>query len=81
MSTGPVEQKVKAGAGVAAVGGLIVWLLKEYAFGGADVPEPVVAFVFVAVPAAASLVGGYLAKHTFRNDPDARNAQERPPTA
>ena len=80
MSSGPVETKVKAGAGAAVVGGLIVWTLKEYVFGG-EVPEPVVAFIFLAVPAVASFFGGYVARHTFRHDPDAINTQERPPTA
>lgn len=78
MSTGPVEAKVKWGGAGAAVGGVVVWVLETYVFHGV-VPVPVQAFVDLAVPALLALVGGYVARHTFRNDPDAVNAQERPP--
>jgi hypothetical protein len=78
MSTGPVEAKVKWGGAGAAVGGLVVWALETYVFHG-SVPVPVQAFIDLAVPAGLAWVLGYAAKHTFRDDPDARNAQERPP--
>lgn len=63
----PVEAKVKAATGAAAVAGLLVWLLEEYVFGAAA-PEAVEAAVDVLVPAAAALVAGWLARHTPRID-------------
>lgn len=80
MSSGPVEAKVKRGGAGAALGGLIVWGLETYAFHD-TVPVPVQACIDLAVPAALAWVLAYFAKHTFRDDPDARNAQERPPMA
>lgn len=79
MSTGPVEAKVKMATFGAATAGLIVWVAETYWFKGA-VPVPVQAFIDLAVPAALAFVFGYAAKHTFRRDPDAVNAQEHPPT-
>lgn len=79
MSTGPVESKVKAASGAAVVGGLIVWALEQYVFGG-DVPDPVEAVIYLAVPAITAFLGGFMARHTFRNDPDAVNAQAGPPS-
>lgn len=78
MSKGPVEAKVKWGGVGAAVGGVIVWALETYTFHG-NVPVPVQALIDLAVPAGLAWLLGYSAKHTFRDDPDARNAQERPP--
>lgn len=78
MSTGPVETKVKSAAGWAAVTGFAVWVLETYVF-HATVPAPVQALIDVAVPGLGALLGGYLAKHTYRNDPDARAANGLPP--
>lgn len=71
MSTGPVEAKVKNATGWAAVTGFIIWVLETYAFPGL-VPVPVQGFVDVLIPAVGAFVGGYLASHTPRDDPDAR---------
>lgn len=73
MSTGPMETKVKSAAGWAAVTGFVIWALETYVFSGL-VPVPVQGFLDVVIPALGALIGGYVAKHTFRNDADARTA-------
>lgn len=69
----PVERKVQAataGAGVgAALAGAILWGLDEAFWNGAAVPEvpaPITALVFVAVPAVLAYASGWYAKHTPR---------------
>lgn len=64
---GPVEKKVRAGTVGAGVGAFVVWLLAEYVFGH-EVPEPVVALVYVVVPGIVAFVSGYIAQHTPRPD-------------
>lgn len=78
MSTGPVESKVKAAAFGAALAGLGVWVLETYAFKG-SVPIPVQAVIDIAIPAIVAFAAGFVAKHTFRNDPDAVASAEAPP--
>ena len=71
MSTGPIETKVTSATFGAAIAGVAVWALQTYVF-ESDVPLPVQALIGIAVPAVAAFVAGYSAKHTTRNDPDAR---------
>lgn len=66
-----IETKVKAATGAAAVAGFLIWLLGAYVFNG-EVPQPVVILITVAAPAAFAFAGGYLARHTPRNDTEAR---------
>ena len=61
----PVERKVQASTGAAAVSGLILWSLGHWVFKG-DVPDVVASWVYVLVPAAVTFAAGYLAKHTSR---------------
>ena len=79
MSTGPVEQKVKAATGGSALGvalaGLILWLLDDYAFKTSAVPDALVVAVWTVVPIGLTFVGGFLARHTPRHDPDAVAAE------
>lgn len=77
MSTGPVEAKVKAATGWAAATGFAVWLLSTYVFHGV-VPAAVLDLLQVLVPAIGALLGGYLTRHTPRNDPDALAAYPPP---
>lgn len=73
---GPVETKVKAGAGGASAGATLAlladWLLDRYVFHGAGVPAPVEGVVLLAVTtglaAAGSWLAGYNARHTSRPD-------------
>ena len=62
---GPVERKVQAGTGAAAVSGLALWALGHYVLKG-DVPDVVASWVYVLVPALLTFAAGYLAKHTAR---------------
>ena len=63
--TAPVEAKVKASTAAAATSGLVLWCLGTYVFKGA-VPDAVVSWVYVAIPALITFVAGYLAKHEDR---------------
>lgn len=60
----PVETKVQASTGAAAVSGLALWALGHYVFKGSGVPDVVASWVYVLVPAATTLAAGYLARHT-----------------
>ena len=80
MSTGPIETKVKSAAGWAAATGFAVWILETYVFHGV-VPIPVQGVLDIIIPGLGALIGGYFAKHTFRNDPDARKANGLDPNA
>ena len=60
-----IETKVQAGTGAAAVSGLALWALGTYVFRG-GVPDVIVSWVYVLVPAALTFAAGYLAKHTPR---------------
>lgn len=76
-STTSVEHKVTAstfgaGAGL-TIAAFINWALAEYVFHG-DVPEPVQAFVLLAVTSGGAFLLGYSAPHT------ARPARPAPPT-
>jgi hypothetical protein len=61
----PVERKVQASATVAAVSGMVLWVLGRYLFKG-DVPDVIASWVYVAVPGVMAFAAGYLAKHTDR---------------
>jgi len=60
-----VEAKVQASTAAAAVSGLALWALGTYVFKG-GVPDVVVSWVYVAIPAALAFGAGYLARHTAR---------------
>jgi hypothetical protein len=60
----PVETKVQASTGAAAVSGLALFLLGRYVFRDSGVPDVVASWVYVLVPGAITFVAGYLAKHT-----------------
>jgi hypothetical protein len=62
---GPVERKVQASTGAAAVSGLALWALGHYVF-KAGVPDVVASWIYVLVPAAVTFTAGYLARHTNR---------------
>ena len=61
----PVETKVQAATGAAAVSGLALWALGHYVF-KTGVPDVVASWIYVLVPAAITFAAGYLAKHTDR---------------
>jgi hypothetical protein len=61
----PVERKVTASTGAAAVSGLVLFVLGRYVFKG-DVPDVVASWVYVAVPAVVTFAAGYLARHSPR---------------
>jgi hypothetical protein len=63
-----IERKVQASTGAAAVSGLILWALGTYVFKG-DVPDVVVSWTYVLVPAAITFLAGYIARHTYRPPP------------
>jgi hypothetical protein len=65
---GPVETKVQASTGAAAVSGLALWALGAYVFKG-GVPDVVVSWVYVLVPGALAFAAGYLARHSPRPSP------------
>ncbi len=65
---GPVEAKVQASTWAAAVSGLALWALGTYVFKG-SVPDVVVSWTYVIVPAALTFGAGYLAKHAPRPGP------------
>jgi Kef-type K+ transport system membrane component KefB len=62
-----IEKKVTYGAGAGAVAGLVVWALMSFvpAF-HTGVPEPVVAFIPVALAWAGHVTAAWLAPHTHR---------------
>lgn len=64
----PVETKVKASTSVAAVSGLVLWILGKYAFKG-EVPDVVASWVYFLVPGLLTFAAGYFAKHTPRQYP------------
>jgi hypothetical protein len=61
----PVERKVTASTGAAAVSGLVLFMLGRYVFKGA-VPDVVASWIYVLVPSAVTFTAGYLARHTPR---------------
>lgn len=61
-----VERKVAASTFAAASTGLVLWVLATYVF-GAEVPEPVAAFVAAVVPAVVTFIAGYAVRHTDRD--------------
>lgn len=61
----PVETKVTASAGAAAVSGLALWSLGHWVF-KSGVPDAVASWVYVIVPGLVTFGAGYLAKHTDR---------------
>lgn len=65
--SGPVERKVTASSYTAAASGLVLWTLGTYVFKG-EVPDVIVSWVYVLVPALATFTAGYLTKHTIRLD-------------
>jgi hypothetical protein len=60
----PVETKVQASTGAAAVSGLALFLLGRYVFRDSGVPDVVASWVYVLVPGLLAFAAGYLAKHT-----------------
>jgi len=62
---GPVERKVQASTGAAAVSGLALWALGHYVF-KTGVPDVVASWIYVLVPGALTFGAGYLARHTNR---------------
>lgn len=83
--TGPVESKVKASTAGSTVGivvsGFLLWLLDTYVWETESIPDPVIGLVGL-VPVALTFLGGYLAKHTPRNDLQARGLTDpdQPPS-
>jgi hypothetical protein len=65
---GPVEKKVQASTGAAAVSGLALWALGHYVFKD-GVPDVVASWIYVLVPSVLTFAAGYLAKHTPRPAP------------
>ena len=61
----PVEKKVTASTGAAAVSGLALWALGHWVFKG-SVPDVVASWVYVLVPALITFAAGYKAPHTHR---------------
>jgi hypothetical protein len=61
----PVERKVQASTGAAAVSGLALWTLGHYVF-KTGVPDVVASWIYVLVPSLLTFGAGYLAKHTPR---------------
>jgi hypothetical protein len=61
----PVETKVQASTGAAAVSGLALWALGHYVF-KTGVPDVVASWIYVLVPSVLTFGAGYLAKHTAR---------------
>lgn len=77
----PVEAKVKASTAAAALSGLALWALGRYVFRG-GVPDVVVSWVYVIIPAGLAFAAGYLARHTARpGDPPPAAATPAPPPA
>ncbi len=74
--TGPIEAKVTSASTAAAIAGGVVWVLATYVFHGV-VPDPVVAFIAVAVPGLVAFAAGYKTRHTARTDSDALAATRR----
>jgi hypothetical protein len=74
----PVEQKVKASTGAAALSGIALWALSRYVFRG-TVPDVAASWVDAIIPAAITFTAGYLARHTPR--PAAPAAPPAPPAA
>jgi len=64
---GPIEAKVQASTWAAAVSGLALWALGTYVFKG-SVPDVVVSWTYVIVPAALTFMAGYAARHSPRPD-------------
>jgi hypothetical protein len=77
---GPIERKVTASSYTAAASGLVLWALGTYVFKG-NVPDVVVSWVYVLVPALATFATGYLTKHTVRVDLLPKNVPAPPPPA
>ena len=61
----PVERKVTASTAAAGLSGLLLWAAGRWVFKG-SVPDAVVSWVYVAVPAAITFVAGYQARHSPR---------------
>jgi hypothetical protein len=61
----PIEAKVQASTWAAAVSGLALWAMGTYVFKG-SVPDVVVSWTYVIVPAALTFAAGYLARHSPR---------------
>lgn len=68
MAKAPVHPKVKAATGGAGAGVAVAELVEQgieaVFYHGHTAPEPVVALVFLAVPAALAFLAGYLKKET-----------------
>ena len=76
----PVETKVQAATGAAAVSGLALWVLGHYVF-KSGVPDVVASWVYVLVPGIITFAAGYLARHTPRPDVPAGNMPADIPAA
>lgn len=75
----PVETKVQASTGAAAVSGLALFLLGRYVFRDSGVPDVVASWVYVLVPGLLAFAAGYLAKHTSVPGPVVANPVAIPP--
>jgi hypothetical protein len=73
----PVETKVQASTGAAAVSGLALWALGHYVLKG-DVPDVIASWIYVIVPGVLAFGAGWLARHTPR-PPAAPPAAALPP--
>ena len=62
----PVERKVQASTGAAAMSGLVLWVIGRYIFRGNGVPDVIASWVYVIVPGIVTFAAGYFAKHTSR---------------
>ena len=76
----PIERKVTASTAAAALSGLLLWTAGRYVFKG-SVPDVVVSWVYVAVPAAITFVAGYQARHTPLPAPPPRAEKTLTPPA
>jgi hypothetical protein len=62
-----IEKKVQTSTLTSAACGLLLYFLGQYVFKG-DVPDVVVSWIYVLVPAALTFLAGYFTKHTPRPD-------------
>jgi hypothetical protein len=59
----PVETKVQASTGAAALTSLGLWALGHYVFKN-GVPDVIQSWAYVLISGAVTFIAGYLAKHT-----------------
>jgi hypothetical protein len=64
MPDGTPSRKVVAASTAAAVSGFVLWLLGEYVFRDAGVPDAVEALVLLVVPGVLAFVAGYVTRRS-----------------